>query len=218
MKKLVPHVSVTTRQGKNIAQTVIKTRHWRGGAGGGGGDGDDRGGGPGGDSRPPGNYKFHSKNCVTCDKMEEGQTSFFSDKTGRKYQIKRHYTCQDSWVVYYIRCNLCKVGYCGQTTQKFCQRHLGHREEIRQGQKGMGEHFKGKHGEGLDLRSNNNIEVAMRTFEIVIIGSVEKGKKDSGKRLDQLEADFQHRLMCMDVHGGMNIRNETRRRGGKHPS
>ena len=82
----------------------------------------------------------------------------------------------------------------------------------------MGEHFKGKHGEGLDLRSNNNIEVAMRTFEIVIIGSVEKGKKDSGKRLDQLEADFQHRLMCMDVHGGMNIRNETRRRGGKHPN
>ena len=106
MKKLVPHVSVTTRQGKNIAQTVIKTRHWRGGAGGGGGDGDDRGGGPGGDSRPPGNYKFHSKNCVTCDKMEDGQTSFYSDKTGRKYQIKRHYTCQDSWVVYYIRCTL----------------------------------------------------------------------------------------------------------------
>ena len=118
-------------------------------------------------------------------------------------------------MVYYIRCKSCKVGYVGQTTQKLSLRHLSHREEIRQGQRGMGEHFKEKHGEGLDLRKDNNIEVAMGTFEIVIIGSVEKGRKDSGKRLDQLEADFQHRLMCMEEHGGLNLRNETRRRGGK---
>ena len=74
---------------------------------------------------------------------------------------------------------------------------------------------KGKHGGGSDLRRDNNIEVAMGTFEICVIGSVEKGRRDSGKRLDQLEADFQHRLMCMDVHGGLNLRNETRRGGGK---
>ena len=79
----------------------------------------------------------------------------------------------------------------------------------------MGEHFKEKHGGGSDLRRDNNIEVAMGTFEICVIGSVEKGRRDSGKRLDQLEADFQHRLMCMDVHGGLNLRNETRRGGGK---
>ena len=54
----------------------------------------------------------------------------------------------------------------------------------------MGEHFKEKHGGGLDLRRDNNIEVAMGTFEICVIGSVEKGRRDSGKRLDQLEADF----------------------------
>ena len=110
---------------------------------------------------------------------------------------------------------MCKVGYVGQTTTKLAQRHLSHREEIRQGQKGMGEHFKEKHGGGLDLRRDNNIEVAMGTFEICVIGSVEKGRRDSGKRLDQLEADFQHRLMCMNVHGGLNLRNETRRGGGK---
>ena len=86
----------------------------------------------------------------------------------------------------------------------------------------MGEHFKGKHGKGLDLRRDNNIEIAMETFEIVVIAiaiaSVEKGKKDSGKRLDQLEADFQHRLMCMDIHGGLNLRDECKRRGGKQPA
>ena len=147
--------------------------------------------------------------------MEDGKTKFSSDKTGRQYSVKRHYTCQDSWVVYYIRCTHCKVGYVGQTIQKLAQRHLSHREEIRQGQKGMGEHFKEKHGGGLDLRRDNNIEVAMGTFEICVIGSVEKGRRDSGKRLDQLEADFQHRLMCMNVHGGLNLRNETRRGGGK---
>ena len=147
--------------------------------------------------------------------MKDGQVKFTSDKTGREYTIKRHYTCQDTWLVYYIRCNMCKVGYVGQTTQKLAQRHLSHREEIRQGQKGMGEHFKGKHGKGLDLRRDNNIEIAMETFEIVVIASVEKGKRDSGKRLDQLEADFQHRLMCMDIHGGLNLRDECKRRGGK---
>ena len=147
--------------------------------------------------------------------MTDGQTTFSSDKTGRKYSVKRHYTCQDSYVIYYIRCRSCRVGYVGQTKNRLSIRHLGHREEIRQGQKGMGEHFKERHGGGLDLRRDNNIEVAMETFEICVIASVEKGKRDSGKRLDKLEADFQHRLMCMDAHGGLNIRCEARRGGGK---
>ena len=58
-------------------------------------------------------------------------------------------------------------------------------------------------------------DVAMETFDICVIASVEKGNRDSGKRLDKLEADFQHRLMCMDAHGGLNIRCEARRGGGK---
>ena len=59
--------------------------------------------------------------------MRDGQVKFTSDKTGRQYTIKRHYTCQDTWVVYYIRCKMCKVGYVGQTTTKLAQRHLAHR-------------------------------------------------------------------------------------------
>ena len=80
----------------------------------------------------------------------------------------------------------------------------------------MGEHFKVHHGEGLDLRKDNNIEVAMQTFTIVIIASVQPGHRDSQKRLDRLEADMQHRLMCMDIHGGLGIRDETKRNWGKN--
>ena len=83
------------------------------------------------------------------------------------------------------------------------------------GAEGNGGTFQGEAWGRVGLRKDNNIEVAMGTFEIMIIGSVEKGRKDSGKRLDQLEADFQHRLMCMEEHGGLNLRNETRRQGGK---
>ena len=39
------------------------------------------------------------------------------------------------------------TSYVGQTKNRLCIRHLGHREEVRQGQKGMGEHFKERHGE-----------------------------------------------------------------------
>ena len=33
-------------------------------------------------------------------------------------------------------------------------------------------------------------------------------------RLDRLEGDLQHRLRCLDEHGGMNIRDENHRMRG----
>ena len=62
---------------------------------------------------------------------------------------------------------------------------------------------------------HSNVILNPSTFDICVIASVEKGKRDSGKRLDKLEAHFQHRLMCMDALGGLNIRCEARRGGGK---
>ena len=52
----------------------------------------------------------------------------------------------------------------------------------------------------------------MQYFNLTVIASVEPGQR----KLDQLEGDFQKRLMCMDYNGGMNIRDEnllTRKRG-----
>ena len=59
----------------------------------------------------------------------------------------------------------------------------------------------------------------MKHFKLTIIASVEPGQPWTLRRLDQLEGDFQKRLMCMDYNGGMNRRDETvRRRQGSWPS
>ena len=74
------------------------------------------------------------------------------------------------------------------------KRHLGHRAEIRA-------------GADKNLKNENVFEFeVMKHFNLTIIAL---------RRLDQLEGDFQKRLMCMDYNGGMNRRDETvrRRRG-----
>ena len=85
-------------------------------------------------------------------------------------------------------------------------RHLGHRGEIVRGEIGLGEHFH-KH-----MNENGwTIDETSKYFDLTIIGSVEEGKQDSKKRLDDLETNFQNRLMTMTKHGGMNVRDDTKR-------
>ena len=51
-------------------------------------------------------------------------------------------------------------------------------------------------------------------YQLTIVGSVEPGVPGSRVRLDRLEADIQNRLMTMEKHGGMNFREEIRRKRG----
>ena len=56
----------------------------------------------------------------------------------------------------------------------------------------------------------------MQYFNLTVIASVEPGQPWTQQKLDQLEGDFQKRLMCMDYNGGMNTRDgnlRTRKRG-----
>ena len=59
LKKLIPKIDVVTRQAPNIAKKTIRSRHWK----------TKSNDGP--PPLPPGNYKLHYKNCVTCRRMEE---------------------------------------------------------------------------------------------------------------------------------------------------
>ena len=45
-------------------------------------------------------------------------------------------------------------------------------------------------------------------FDLVIVCS---DTPDADDRLDRLEVDFQHRLMTTNVHGGINLKDETRK-------
>ena len=92
-------------------------------------------------------------------------------------------------------------------------RHLGHRSEIRSGADGLGRHFLEKHGLGLNLKNEEIFEKnVMKHFKLTIIASVEPGQPWTNKKLDELEGRFQKNLMAMDYNGGMNIRDEVKRR------
>ena len=100
----------------------------------------------------------------------------------------------------------------GQTTQTMRKRHLGHRGEIRAGADGLGRHFK-EHGVGLDLKNEDVFENRiMKHFELIVIGSVEPGKPYSQKNLDRLEGKMQQQLMTMDYQGGINLRDDVKKR------
>ena len=90
------------------------------------------------------------------------------------------------------------------------------RSEIKSSQPGLGEHFH-KHAldMGLDPKLDKILDTVMKYFKLTIIGSVEESKPGAAVRLDKLEADMQHRLMTMDIHGGINIRDENRKNRGR---
>jgi hypothetical protein len=205
LKKSIPSISVVTRQAPNIEKDVIKSRHWKFNK-----RVTQTGNQP---PPPPGNFRLHNKNCVTCLRMEDGKKEYQSEKTGRTYQIKRHYTCENSThLIYLVKCCLCNINYVGQTTNTMRKRHLGHRSEIRSGADGLGRHFQ-QHGAGLDLKREEIFEQhVMKHFKLTVIASVEPGRTYSQHNLDRLEGELQKKLMTMDYHGGINLRDETRRR------
>ena len=134
-------------------------------------------------------------------------------KTGREYEVKRHYTCQDTHLVYLATCLICSSQYVGQTTKEMRQRHSGHRSEIKRRADGLGAHFYDHAIEmGLDLSKSSKMSILMENFQLSIVGSVQPGQPWTQSRLDKLEADLQHRFQCLQKHGGMGLQDETRRR------
>ena len=116
-------------------------------------------------------------------------------------------------MVYLSTCGICSSQYVGQTTMEMRRRHYGHRDEVKRGSDGIGEHFH-KHAQEmrLDLRKGDDFERIMREFKLVIVGSVQPGQPGTQSRLDNLEADLHHRFQCLLKHGGIGKRDETKRR------
>ena len=71
---------------------------------------------------------------------------------------------------------------------------------------GLGQHFH-EH-----MTQNGwNIDEVSDYLDLTIIGSVDEGRRDAKNHLDNLETDFQNRLMTMKKHGGINVRDDTKR-------
>ena len=160
-----------------------------------------------------GNFRLHNKRCMCCERMEDGKTKLLSSKTKREYQIKRHYTCQTTFCVYVLTCQICRAQYTGQTTNTAQKRHYGHRSEVKRCEEGMGAHFH-QHAIEMGVNVNTDIDNIMKFCQLTIVGSVKPDAPGSRSRLDRLEADIQNRLMTMERHGGMNLREEINRKRG----
>ena len=70
---------------------------------------------------------------------------------------------------------------------------------------------------GLDLHKKEDLANCLQNFQLQIMGSVRPPATPEEEpacqiRLDRLEADLQKRLRCMKENGGMNIRDESKRR------
>ena len=55
-------------------------------------------------------------------------------------------------------------------------------------------------------------ENVMKHFKLTVIGNVEPNKPWTNSALDILGSKLQKQLMAMDYHGGMNLRDETKRK------
>ena len=91
--------------------------------------------------------------------------------------------------------------------------HYGHRSEVKTAADGLGEHFH-NHAVELGLDLDTQMDQIMENCSITIVASVEPDQPWSRTRLDALEADLEDRVMTLEKHGGMNRREERRRRIG----
>ena len=104
------------------------------------------------------------------------------------------------------------MDYIGQTTQSMRKRHLVHRAEIRSGADGLGKHFL-SHNQNSNLKDNKILEDKMMNhFQLTIIASMEPGKPWTQENLERLEAKFQKNVMAVEYNGGINLRDESKRK------
>ena len=63
--------------------------------------------------------------------MDDEVTRWKSNKTGRSYTIRRHYTCQTTYCVYLATCHLCQAQYIGQTIRTMQKRTIATEQRLK---------------------------------------------------------------------------------------
>ena len=102
-------------------------------------------------SDPRGSYKCHSRrNCLTCQHITDGTTTFNFSNTDKNYDIKQRLDCNSTNVIYALQCKRClhngnkNCQYIGQTSRRLKDRFNEHRRDIinkKEDKSGVAEHF-----------------------------------------------------------------------------
>ena len=96
-------------------------------------------------------------------------------------------TCQSSYLVYLATCRKCKGQYVGKSQTAFKIRHSNHKQEIKHGKGGLGQHY------GPAGRCN------YEDISFILIEKIEEGDK---KKLARREQFWQHQLRAYIENGG----------------
>ena len=144
----------------------------------------------------PGCYKFNHGNrgrgCLLCPKLNVSNR-FKSSFTGLSYNIRHHFHCKSSYVVYLVTCQACSSQYVGKTTEAMHKRHTGHRREIEDQSTPLGRHFS---------------KCGYANFSVQIIDCVKDGEDEA---IFIIEGIWQNRLATFVQNGNINCRNELTR-------
>ena len=102
-------------------------------------------------SDPTGSYKCHSLgNCLTCQHIADGNTTFNFFNTDKNYDIKQRQDCNSTNVIYALQCKRClhngnkNCKYIRKTSRRLKDRFNEHRLDIinkKEDKSGVAEHF-----------------------------------------------------------------------------
>ena len=69
-------------------------------------------------------------NCLTCNYITDGRTSYTLHSTGETRQITHHIDCNSKNVIYMVHCNRCHKQYIGETKRRLKNRFNEHRRPV----------------------------------------------------------------------------------------
>ena len=129
------------------------------------------------------------KNCHTC-KVIKNSTKFSSTNTGRSYTIREKSDCKTKFIIYLTTCSKCSGQYVGKTKNSFSIRHSTHKQSIKKGSDGIGEHYKQCGYEKLQAQIIDRVH-----YENISVQEAEE-------ILSKKEIFWQHQLRTFKENGG----------------
>ena len=106
-------------------------------------------------------------------------------------------SCRSNYILYLIFCRNCGGNYVGKSKREFRQRHSGHKQEIKNGVGGLGQHF---HRTNVRGCSFSHLEATL----------IEKVKEGDDAKLAERELYWQYQLRTFKENGGnaMNLKDD----------
>ena len=78
---------------------------------------------------PHGSFRC-GDNCLTCNYITDGRTSYTFHSTGETRHITHHIDCNSKNVIYMVHCNRCHKQYIGETKRRLKDRFNEHRRPV----------------------------------------------------------------------------------------